>query len=95
MISDLKPRQNKSDFEKGVIHVITSNFREWGQFGVESNIRKYKPSEDRFVFGQTSGQIPEFADIYFRGKYVCEVNAKMRPDEVLAMIEFSLIQTLK
>jgi hypothetical protein len=95
MMSDLKPRQNPSDFEKGVIRIIKSNFRDWGLFGVESNIRKYKPSEDRFVFGQTSGQIPEFADIYCKGKYVCEVNARMRPDEVLAMIQYSLIQTLK
>jgi len=95
MISDLRPRINPSDFEKGVIHVIKSEFRDWYMFGVESNIRKYRPREDRFIYGQKSGQIPEFLDIYFKGKYVCEVNAAMRPDEVSALIQYSLIQLLK
>jgi hypothetical protein len=86
---------NSSMFIKGLNKLIRYNFKDSKLFSVVSNLKKYRVREDPFVFGQKIGKVPEFADIYLNNEYLCEVREDMRPEEVLAVIQYHLLEKLK
>lgn len=91
-----KPQQggNMTAFEKGLRKLIVHNFKDWAWFGVQSERRLYKPIS-RSTWIQKVNPDEEICEVYFKEKFLCDVPAKLRPDEALALIQYKLIQRLK
>ena len=91
----LKNPTKDSYFILGVNKLIKSNFKDSHLFMVVPNLKKYRVSEDPYIFGQKMGKIPEVAEIYVSSNYLCDVSENMKPDEVLGLIQYKLIEKLK
>jgi hypothetical protein len=96
VIQDTKPVTDRwTVLERGLNMMIASNFKDYKDWRVLSNIKKYKPSMDKFIFAQKTGKIPEICEIYWKGEFVCEVNILETPAQALTKINDGLIDLIK
>ena len=80
--------------EKGLMLLIRQNFKDFRDFYVISDLKRYKPSMDASIFAEKTGQIPEVAEIYWKGEFVCSVSMAHNPDMALQKINDGLIELL-
>lgn len=79
-------------FENALMMLIGKEFG--GQasgFSIKWEAKNFKRNKinDPFLAGlkdQMQGRAPKIAEIYFRGKYLCDVSEAMKPDEVIKLI---------
>lgn len=83
-------------FENGIKMLIGKEFGGVANgFAVRWEAKNFRPSKfsDKFlgeVKDQATGRAAKIAEIYFRGKYLCDVSEAMHPTEVVRKIEESL-----
>lgn len=83
-------------FENGILMLIGKEFGGAANgFSVKWEAKNFKPSKfsDKFlgeVLDQATGRAPKVAEIYFRGKYLCDVSEDMHPAEVELKINDAL-----
>lgn len=83
-----------SYFEKGVRLLILNNFGYGNHFKIVREAKIYRPSRSKYIQNQLSGKLPEVCEIWFDGKYLCDVSEDMKPDYAIAMINVALINRL-
>lgn len=83
-------------FETGLKMLIGREFGGISNgFQVVWEAKRYKPSKFDHIFlgevkDQATGKAPKVAEIYFRGKYLCDITEAMHPQQVVQTIEQSL-----
>lgn len=82
--------KDKRYFEVGVERLIQYNFKDSENYHVVSHIKQFRKDTVHEVMAMEKGKLPEVADIYYMGEYVCEVNEHMNPEQVLSRIHFAL-----
>ena len=96
IIHDSKPEVDRwTTLERGIYTLLQREFQNYNEFSVMSNLKKYKPSEDAFIFGQKIGKIPELCEVYLRGDYVCEVSIFDSPSQALTKIQDGMIEMVQ
>lgn len=80
--------------ERGIMLVIQQNYKDWQDFQVISHLKKYKPSMDASVFAEKTGQLPEIAEVYWRGEFLTEISVKDRPEAAATKINDALIELI-
>lgn len=86
---------HKSAFHLGLEKLIRFTFPNNKMFRVESERHKYRANMVESVYKQVNDMEAEICEVYFDNKYLCDVKASHRPDEALALIQFSLLHKLK
>ncbi len=85
----------KNYFEEGLKVLIESEFGlSASKFGVFLEGRIYRPSVSKDIREQMSGDKPKVCEIYFEGKYLCDVSEDMHPDKALETIQSALFNFL-
>ena len=93
IIRDKKPVTGTwTILERGLNKLIASNFLDYKDFYVISNLKKYKPSMDESIFNQKIGKTAEIAEVYWKGEFVCEVSIFDSPDKALLKINDGMIE---
>lgn len=93
VIQDKKPLTDHfTILEKGIYTLISREFQNYTDFRVISNLKKYKPGEDPFIFGQKIGKIPELCEVYMKGEYICEISIFDTPAQALTKIHDGMIE---
>lgn len=86
----LKIAKAKHYFESALEFLIEHNFEDSEHFHVQAEVRKYSPDVFIEAKAQKEGKLPNMAEIYYKGEYVCEVNETMNPKQVIDRIVFAL-----
>lgn len=95
VINDKKPVTHKwTVLEQGLNKLIYNNFQNYKDFFVISNIKKYKPSMDKYIFAQKIGKTAEIAEVYLKGEYLCDVSIFDTPSQALTKIQDGVINLL-
>lgn len=89
------PTNRKTFLQDGLEKLISINFVKPEMFKVVPELHKYRADMLEEVFLQKSGSKAQVCEVYFAGEFLCDVTAKMRPDEALALIQFSLMNKVK
>lgn len=84
-----------SEFELGLIGMIKMKFKDSHLFGVASEARKYNAATSRSSFLQNNGLAPEICEVYFDGKYLCDIPATMSPKDAMLQIENAITAKIK
>jgi len=96
IIRDKKPATEKwTVLELGVRKLIASNFKDFNDFYVISNIKKYKPSMDESIFNQKIGKTAEIVEVYWKGNYICDISVFDTPEKALTNINDRMIDFIK
>lgn len=79
-------------FENGIYMMLGKEFGgNNAGWEVRWEAKNYKPSRFEAVFlkeinDQVKGKQPKIAEIYFRGKYICDVSEDMHPSQAIKAI---------
>jgi len=93
LIHDKKPVTGTwTILELGVRKVIASNFKDFNDFYVISNIKKYKPSMDESIYNQKIGKEPELCEVYWKGNFVTDISIFDSPKQALIKINDGMIE---
>lgn len=96
ILQDMKPVTGMPTvLERGLLLMIGQNFKDAKNWQVVSDLRRYKPSMDPFVYGQKIGRIPEVCEIYWNGEFVCTVSLLDRPATALIKLNDGMIDLIK
>ena len=81
------------DFEKAVRNLIRMKFGSgaFPSWRVVPEYKKYRYDKSKEVRDQLAEREPKVCEIYLNDKWLCDVSEKMRPDEVVALISFKMI----
>lgn len=81
-------------FEVAIFNAVIDNeFSEPWRFHIKAD-QKHYTKEAMFRRAQDEGVIPLNAEIYFDGKYLCDVNEEMNPDQMKARINYNLLRIM-
>lgn len=94
--------RQETAFENGIKMLLGKEFggRANG-FEVFWEAKHYRPSlfgKSKFLEGvkeQAGGRAPKIAEIFFRGKYLCDVSEAMTPPQVIDVINQALFARIK
>ena len=85
----------KNYFEEGLKVLIESEFgMSAKKFGVFLEGRLYRPSLSKDIQDQMENRKAKVCEIYFEGKYLCDVSEDMHPDKALGTIHSALFNFL-
>lgn len=84
-------------FENGIKMLLGKEFGgKASGFDVRIEARNFRPSQFNSpilldIKDQMEGRIGKVAEISFKGKYLCDVNESMKPNEVIAIIQMAVL----
>jgi hypothetical protein len=84
----------KTEFERGIMGLIKSNFKDWWNFRVAEERRIYTKETSEYIWKQERGLIPFVAEVYYLDDYLCDITSKTQPDDALKLITNSIINTV-
>lgn len=75
------PKGIKDYFLLGIDKIIADNYPppEQKKFAVYLEKDIYRPKEDEAIWRQYKGRAPRIAEVYYEGKYVCDISESTHP----------------
>lgn len=79
-----------TNFERALLYLLNEYFGS-GHWRVISEVHKYRPSLVKEVIDQYNGTAPEICEVYFDGKFVCDVQKNWGPAVITAKVSEALL----